>query len=381
MANLLLLIDPKSHDSKWLKYISRNHHCYVVLRKLHYQQYTKEQLHKVESELNCTVLGSVDDFSMLRFWKSYSSFTRIRRYIKKHEIKLFHIMYAEPNALWALFARIFSIPIFITTRGTDILKVIPSFISTRNIYKRFVGKLYKSAFRNASVITCTSHEQIQAVKKLVGNTIPNLQLIRTGAEFDLLQAFKISSEAEKHVAGKYILFPRSMRSLYNHEFSIEAIKHLSNTIKEEYKFVFVDRDSSDGNYVKKILNLMNNEEDANFVFLERQSQVIMYELMKNASIVIMNPLSDGTPVSALEAIALKKPVILGPLRYDEDLFDRYPYKLSRWDSAELAQMIQNLLLRPDIYDADFWFSHFHKLTNRSEQMKKLFNLYDAYLNI
>ena len=41
---------------------------------------------------------------------------------------------------------------------------------------------------------------------------------------------------------------------------------------------------------------------------------------KNADVVVMIPASDGTPVSGSEVMLARRPLVIGPLRYDEDIF-------------------------------------------------------------
>src|SRR5690606_1886260 len=115
------------------------------------------------------------------------------------------------------------------------------------------------------------------------------------------------------------LMPRKMDPVYNHEFTLDAITLLSQVVKEKFAFVFLDADSHQKSYVKFI------REKAQFTgadvrFLPLQTPVRLISLYKQSTLVVMNPHSDGSPVTAMEAMACGKPVILPPLPYDEEIF-------------------------------------------------------------
>src|SRR5690606_31958261 len=111
-------------------------------------------------------------FSILRFNKTIKTAYRIRSIIKQYNIDVIHILYAEPNALWANFKFLFKTPLILTTRGTDILKTIADF----SISKRLIGKisffLYRRAFNNFDQITSTSENQ----KRLIESWVPKVKV-------------------------------------------------------------------------------------------------------------------------------------------------------------------------------------------------------------
>lgn len=374
--NILLIANPDSHDSKWIEYIVKHHSCYVLLRDIHYEKYTSEQLEALEGKWGIRVLGGISDFSLLNIRSSFRGYKKISGIIKEYSIDVFHIMYAEPNALWALFRKIWNVPVIITTRGTDILKTIPGFFQSKNAWQKVIARLYTFAIRQANFITCTSDNQKESVLQLMQYPEQKVVIIRTGVEFDRVNRFEGSEMPEELEKHEYILFPRSMRGLYNHSFSLSAIDRLSEEIKKRFKFVFVDRDSSDQGYVRGIEKQMTAMKGCAFVFLNRQTQNQIFSLYKNASLVVMNPLSDGTPVSAIEAIAFKKPVIIGPLAYDRDLFGAYPLKLSAWDEAELASKIEGIINGKLTIDKNALLQHFYDRTDREKQMQLLIDTYN-----
>ena len=108
--------------------------------------------------------------------------------------------------------------------------------------------------------------------------------------------------------------------------------------------VFIDANGRAVGYIGDIKKRMSNMKDVNFLFLEEIPQATIFELTRNASIVIMNPKSDGTPVSAIESMAVETPVILGPLDYDQDIFNQDTiWRLNEWSASELTDTIVEIL--------------------------------------
>lgn len=370
-----------AHDIRWIEYILKQHNCVILLRTHHYKEYSRQELARLENVWGFKIAGSINDFSLIHLKGTMETYRKISAIIKKHEIDIFHIMYAEPNALWAIFKNKWKLPVIITTRGTDVLKGIPQFFSSKNYWQRIISRLYVTAIQKADAVTCTSQSQKQSVVELAKFPGNNVKIIRTGVEFNKVINFSGTDLPSELKGQKYILFPRSMRPLYNHEFSLRAIAKLSPEIKSQYKFVFVDRDSWEEAYVKKIEHQMLEMKDCNFTFLPRQTDDQMFTLYKYTSIVVMNPTSDGTPVSAIEAIAFKKPVIIGPLAYDEDLFGNYQLKLISWNETELADKIEGLLtgrIKPDV---DALYEKFYEKTDRENQMNLLMDVYNQVKDI
>ncbi len=112
-----------------------------------------------------------------------------------------------------------------------------------------------------------------------------------------------------------------MKPVYNHEFTVGAISKLPADIRTQYSFVFVNADSAYPAYVENIKRLIR-EVDARIHFLPSLPHEQMLSLYKQAALVVMKPLSDGSPVSAMEAMISKVPVILGPIPYDGRDFPR-----------------------------------------------------------
>ena len=169
-------------------------------------------------------------------------------------------------------------------------------------------------------------------------------VLRTGVYMDKILTENGTSFLDALRNKKYLFFPRYMNTLYNHDFSLDAIQLLPPNIKKEYTMVFIDANGRAVGYIGDIKKRMSNMKDVNFLFLEEIPQATIFELTRNASIVIMNPKSDGTPVSAIESMAVETPVILGPLDYDQDIFNLDTiWRLNEWSASELTDTIVEIL--------------------------------------
>lgn len=332
---ILYLADPNSiHDEKWITYFSADklHKTYILPRLHHLKTFKGD-----EYVFGAIPLQPIPDFSIIRFYKTIATALKIKSIIKKEKIELIHILYAEPNALWSLFRRYFGVPIIISARGTDVLKTIPETFKKKTLINHLVAPAYKKAFLNADWITGTSKKQLVSLSALIGST-GNMSIIRTGVDTVRLNEPSTTSSPLKDV-DKYILFPRFIRPIYNHEFCLDAIQFLPSELKRTYKMVFIGNNSGDLNYQKALERRMKEMDEVTFIFLEKQTQESLFELYKNASLVVMTPLSDGSPVSAMEALLCGKKLILGPLDYDEEIFSETAIILKQWSTSELAEKI------------------------------------------
>lgn len=371
--NILFFADPGSiHDEKWIDFFSREKkNTTYILPRAGQMINPLTTSHKA----GALVLKPITDFSIVRFYKTIVTAIRIRSFVKMNKIQLIHILYAEPNVLWCLFREFFGIPMIVSCRGTDVLQTIPEVFVKRDPLNYLVALAYRWAFRKADWITGTSNKQLLFVSKLLGGN-DKTSIIRTGVTLSTLKN-KVLLPEPLQPGDKYILFPRYIKPIYNHEFCLLAIELLPSLIKQNYKMVFLGRNSGDFEYQKKLDSKMKELNSVSFIFLEKQNQDSLFELYKNAALVVMTPHSDGSPVSAMEAVLCGAPVILGPLDYDKELFEESCYILKEWNSAMLAGLINDVLLNriaPKILSAGT-----KEMMNRDANMNNLTLLYRNFV--
>lgn len=373
--SILFLADPSSiHDVKWMMPDGPPIERYLLIRKCHLEQFELGEVIAWCERHGFHYAGAIGDFSIVRFWRTYKEFLALRKLIKEKSIDILHIFFAEPNALWAVFRSLLSVPIVVSTRGTDVLKTIPSFFRRRDPLGFLSSILYRVAFRAVDAVTSTCSRQVKAVERIAGRSKPLLREVRTGVDLMKLERDLSGPAAESMLDGPFVLFPRLMRPIYNHEFAIKAVQALSDDIRSHHRFVFLDKNSSDREYVTEVERMMG-EVDANFLFLPSLSQQALHRWMGQAKAVVMTPRSDGTPVSGAESMLLETPLILPPLDYDQTLFEG-AFFFPDWQPESLSRTLEMVLnghwedrLSAARDSAEALFS-------RKEQMKEVWDIYE-----
>lgn len=362
--NILFLADPNSiHDITWIKAADNTHAKFLIYRSIH------KPKNSINS--NITALQAISNFSVINIVRTLLDLIKLRSKILKHEIDIFHILYAEPNALWTFIKYFVPVKVIITCRGTDILKTIPDHFNVNSIQNYYVRKLYRLAFKNADKVTCTSERQVQNAFSLFG--IKFSEIIRTGIDFKEIDRFIKGTVSARLKDKKYVFFPRNMKPIYNHELSIKAINLLPKKILKEYVFVFIDRDGQAKEYISLILKLMDNT-SANFAFLPRLNSNELIPLYRKSTLVVHTPISDGSPVSAMEAMYCKIPVVLPNLGYDETIF-KYCLYYHSGDKIDLSNQILKALQSDVSKYIKLSFDLVKQYADREKEMKKINKLY------
>jgi glycosyltransferase involved in cell wall biosynthesis len=111
--------------------------------------------------------------------------------------------------------------------------------------------------------------------------------------------------------------------------------------------------------------------EAHFVFLNKLDAAAMYEGYRKCSLVVMTPRSDGTPVSALEAMALRKPLILPPLDYDQEVFAEGILHLQDWEATTLANAMTNVLSGLLVLDTAAAYQRVCQFADRENELARL----------
>ena len=197
------------------------------------------------------------------------------------------------------------------------------------------------AFKKADWVSGTSLSQLKSIENF-SHRSNNLSVIRTGIDIELIQR-NTDTYFPLNDSQPFILFPRYIKPVYNHELALRAISLLPLPLKNNYKFVFVGKDSGDNDYQRKLEDIIKNLGEVKIEFIRKQTQKALFELYKKASLVIMVPKSDGSPVSAMEALICESKLILGPLEYDADIFSDNVIKMETWEPQELMEKITNML--------------------------------------
>lgn len=366
--NILYFGNPQSiHDIKWASYFASQKDCtvYFIGEKIHENDIntTKDTL---LSNHNIHLLIPIDSFSISNPLQTLRAGKTIQWYIDDLKIDVFHVLFAAPFALWTLFV---STPTIITTRGSDILIEIPK-LKKAGLKGRFFFHLFKKAFLK-SAITGTSEKQVVATKELFAKTAT---VVRTGVDVT-----RINGIATKNSNSRNLIFsPRYFQPIYNILLQLDSIELLPKETVDNYTFVFIEGNSADEKYseqVKARLLKLKQKVGLSYEIYKSLGQEQMFELYGKSALTIMTPLSDGTPNSALEAMASKCPLIVSDLSYDKSLFNNTCLILKDSTPNGLKELMLRALNNYPPTLLETAFSQVLKNGNRATEMEKINQMY------
>lgn len=368
------------HTLKWINHFSELNNVLVITDKI--------QKHKTNKLLHGVKVYPIlpETFSFFRGWMDkQKTIKNMKQIIRTENIDIIHSMYAVPYSFWA--HQVHSDNHIITTRGSDMLvdynKVFcnPRGVRQRIIYRYFRRLIHRS-FDEAKFITSTSAGQQAVIKKFI-KAPEKLHLIRTGVDVDNFK--RISEMIIRKKNASLILFsPRSMKPIYNIEIILDAMIIIRKEHPDKMIRLTLINDKPDTAYSKMIDQKIKSSGMNNLVTLiPEQSQEQMISHYLNSDIVVMIPDSDGTPVSAIEAMLSKKPLIVGELNYDTDIFNRDTVWKTKSSSArDLAETISELMLLPD-YQVSLKVNQAYEVATKfadfNREIKKIGRLYESVI--
>ncbi len=338
---------------------------------------SSEDLVQELADKNMELLPSIVPFSIAHPLKNYQSIQQLKGYIRKYKIDLVHVLFATPYALWTNYIKT---PCFITTRGSDVLVVLPE-LKRAPIYKRiyfnWLYNQFKKALKNAQKITSTSELQRAKLAEMFD---VRADVIRTGVEVEQIQQLDIKSNLPAPLHDKEIVFsPRFMSDIYNISYQIDAIELLSSELLKKYTFLFIKGKNYNQTYFEIQLDRLNqikSKSGLDFIVIDYLTKKELWATFKNAKLTIMTPKSDGTPNSALEAMAARSPLILSDLPYDKSLFVNTCEKIALDNPKVFAEKMEEMLRNPPSQEElNKTFETVKTHGSRPLEMEKLDRLY------
>ena len=367
------------HDLKWISYFSEqeeNYSCYLLCDTLcELSEDTKLAIENSSIQL----VKQINPISIKSPMKTWKAIRHYKKLVKDIEPDVIHVLFATPNALWLNFS---NTPGVITMRGSDILLVIPALLNqvgVKSSYFTFLFRQFNKAFLKANLVTGTSFPQIEKATELFNGA--NLTLVRTGVEVEKINLINQNELIPNFLREKEFVFsPRFMAPIYNIGFQLDAISKLDRKIIERFTFVFIRGKQFDEEYFQIQLNRLiqlKAEINLSYHVIDYLDQPSMWMFLKKASLCLMTPISDGTPNSALEAMAAKCPLVISNLNYDKDLFENTCVKLKSFDVEELVEVIEASLLHYDLVLLERAYQQVLAQGNRTVEMEKMVHAYNS----
>jgi hypothetical protein len=367
------------HDVKWIKYFSKqteNYKCYILSES---SSIISESSRDILKQHQIEILAPLDPISISKPLKTIKSIIKFKLLIKEINPNIIHVLFATPNALWVNFT---NKPCIISTRGSDILNVIPNLLKTngiRGFYDRFLFRKFKIAFSKAQYVTGTSYKQIEKLKQDMG--VRNPVLVRTGVEINKINLLEKEDLLELSIRNTpTILSPRFMNPIYNIDLQVDTIDLLSKVIIDKYTFIFIKGRTCENKYYQKIkekLEVLEKNRNLKYKIYDFVDQETLWMLLKKTSLCIMTPISDGTPNSALEAMAARKPLIIPALEYDKDLFEKSCFQLSSFSKLELKSKIEQALESYPLEMIELGYKKVTEFGDNATEMSKIEVFYQS----
>ncbi|MBL57425.1 MAG: hypothetical protein CMP61_09565 [Flavobacteriales bacterium] len=369
MINVLFIGNPNSiHDYKWIKTIVCSHNVKGFL--ITENSYSRKHVEKF-GDINVKIAFKLNPYSIKNFGRNIKNLWTIKTFIKNQSINIVHVFIGTSQVI--LPSKI-DIPVILTTRGTDVNFTLRGLHKSDKILNKILFKRLKNAYKRVDQITCTSLSQIDVLEKIIPDISNKPLLIRTGVNIDGVLASE-KKVFEKSKNRKQVLFIRNIHSNYDPLLSVDAVVHLRKELLLNTHFVFMKGIDYDRVLFERMEKTLQ-ENRVHFTFLDAMPNEKVWQIIKSSDLVVMNPITDGTPNTAIETMAAKKKLIMGYCKYDNDLFnDKTTIFLSKRDAFELSDLIENELKCKRTDRINYAFEIINQLASQEKEMSKVFNLY------
>ncbi|MDA9328756.1 glycosyltransferase [Flavobacteriales bacterium] len=362
------------HDFKWVSYFASKEgiDVFLITEVENFKKTDITTLQKYK-DIGVEVLPPIDNFSICNFPKSIKSILLLRKLIRKHNIDVFHTLFGSPQPIWLVFLPK-SVRLGITTRGSDVFVLLKEVWETKNIINRILKWLLKRGYRKAEFITCTSTAQIETIKDLIPNKLPQIHFIKTGVDVEAIQKTDVSGKVLT-VSKEFVFSARFIEKIYNIDYQLEAIKELDKEFLKKYSFLFVAFQYPVDVDLTEFKSELDKIEGLQYDICSQITQAQMWATIKASALVYMVPTTDGTPNTALECMAAEKRFIMGNLDYNKELFEDVSLIADLSNPQSLTQKLTEGVVTYPEYLIKNGLDKVTKFGSREFEMKKLLKLY------
>lgn len=303
-----------NHAHKWVRYFAANNYRVLLIC----EEGRTAPMYKNDEVTLLPVLPKT--FPLRNIFARQKAIRTLKKILHDYDVDVLHCIYVVPYAFWGHLSGFKNY--IVTTFGSDVLVDYPAYSGRGSFSQRFVNSRLKAVFeesiRNAVFLTSTSIRQREVLDSIT--SAKNKSIIRTGVYADqFIQLWQQIPVAEK--TGWVILSNRAMRPLYNIDVIVKAFAVLVQRHPHHPFRLELISHHTDADYLETIQTLIRELHLGEKVVIHpAQNLPGLVSCYKNADVVVMIPSSDGTPVSGSEVMLAHRPLVIGPLRYDEDIF-------------------------------------------------------------
>jgi L-malate glycosyltransferase len=347
---LLFIGDGRSiHVYRWVDYLQKKGHEILLLT----------DYPGTFSDIQQHVIGNKKGNKLLHYFQCVRD---IKDEIKSFKPDILHAHFISGYGYWAQMSQFH--PLVLTAWGSDIY-ITP--------YKKIISKrLTRKALTQADLVTVDSMDLKSAVLKLAPQT-KKIELIIFGVDTTMFKP------ADKPAGRKVILSNRRLEPIYN----IENIIRATSLMKREFPDIqlIILGDGSQKENLKQLSNSLGLQSNVEFKGEVKHEELVSY--LQTADVYISVPLSDGTSVSLLEAMACEKPVVVSDLPSNREWIEQdVNGKLVLPDSVDVLARSTLELLRDPNSAQTMGRKNRQIILNRAEfnsQMQKMEKLYTELL--
>ena len=325
-----------NHGFRWVDYFSKENEVIIICLA------SQKENNLYINHPSVKVFAILPDvFPLKNILKKNKITGQIKTILKENHSTVVHSMYAVPYSFYGYLSAFKNH--IITTRGSDVFVNYKTFTegAKKTIAHFLLKKLFEKSFNKARYIAFDSYTQKTKIESFLKDKQKGT-VIRMGVNLNPFINHALTESQKNEVV---VFSNRSMTALYNIHKIIAAIKIIKDKHPElKIKLKTINYYGVES-YLKKIrrqiADLKLNED------VEILKSATVPELVKhyfNSDVVIMIPSSDGSAVSGAEAMLMKKPLIIGPIDYDKDLYNNETvWQLADFNPYTIANGIMELL--------------------------------------
>jgi len=298
--------------------------------------------------LGIKIHDPIGAFHLKRWWLTMHDLRHLRQTLRREKIDILHAHYLGANAWYAALSGFR--PLVLTIMGGG--DVTGPDWQPRGKRERL---LTPYALRRADVVTAWSRVMADVVKPYCRPGVP-VETIHGGVDLTRFHpgpaATNLRDKLSLSAEDKVIFSARLMRPLSNITTIARAAEHVCKEIPEAV-FVFTapgeQREAKYESEVKEILDANGLRDRARFVKAIPHDEIADYYRL--ATVTVLIPSTDGTPLTALESMACGTPVVCGDIPdYDAKYFEHgWTVMMANvTDAGAVAQGIVTLLKQDEL---------------------------------